>query len=226
MTEIQNLLFANADEKYAQFQANLTPTIPRELFIGVRVPVIRKLAKDLYKKGEYEEFIQTLPHVYYDENLLHGILLTQIKDVNNLIEELDRFLPFVDNWAVCDTMKPKVFSKHKEILLEKIQEWIHSDKTYTIRFGIGMMMGYFLDQDFKKEYLDWISKLRSEEYYVNMMIAWYFATALTKQWDASIEYLEQKKLDVWTHNKSIQKAIESRCISDERKEYLRSLKIK
>ncbi|MDO4466096.1 MAG: DNA alkylation repair protein [Bacillota bacterium] len=226
MTEFQDLLFMHKDESYAQFQANLTPNIPRELFIGVRVPVVRKLANDLWKQGNYNEFLHDLPHVYYDENMLHGILLSKIKDLDVLFEELERFLPYVDNWAVCDTMNPKVFLKHKERLLEKIQEWIHSEHTYTIRFGIGMLMGYFLNDDFKVEYLDWVSDLRSEEYYVNMMIAWYFATALTKQWDSAILWIEQKKMDTWTHNKAIQKAIESRLISEERKNYLRTLKIK
>lgn len=226
MTEIQRILFENQDKKYAIFQANLTPNVSKDLFIGVRVPKIREIAKSLYKKGEYQEFLHSLPHTYYDENMLHGILISLIKEYDVVIQELENFLPYVDNWAVCDTMNPKIFKKHKDVLLGKIQEWMKSNHTYTCRFGMGLLMGYFLDEDFKEEYLKWVCKVHSEEYYVNMMIAWYMATALTKQWNATIPVIESHILDPWTHNKSIQKAIESRVIPEERKNYLRSLKRK
>lgn len=224
MTDLKNRLFSLSDKTYAEFQAKLTPNIPRESFIGVRVPVLREFAKEYSKEPEHEEFMHRLPHEYYDENMLHGLLIERIRDYDKCIEETERFLPFVDNWAVCDIMSPKVFTKHKPELLCKIHEWTASDKPYTVRFGLEMLMSHFLDADFSSELLEIPAKVESSEYYVNMMIAWFFATALTKRWDAAIPYIENERLAVWTHNKSIQKAIESRRISDERKEYLRSLK--
>lgn len=224
MIDIQTKLFELSDEKYADFQAKLTPTVDRELFIGVRVPELRKLAKVLMKEPDHEAFINELPHKYYDENVLHGMMISEIKDFGQCIEAVDRFLPYVDNWAVCDTMSPKVFKKHKEELMEKIVEWSASDKTYTCRFGMGMLMKYFLDEDFSPEYLEIPAKVVSEEYYVNMMIAWFFATALAKQWDASIPYIEERRLSDWVHRKTIQKACESYRVTDEQKAYLRSLK--
>ena len=221
---IQPRLFELQDKQYAEFQAKLTPTIPIDRFIGVRVPDVRKLAKELFKDPEHKQFMHDLPHHYYDENMLHGLLVSEIKDYNECIEETDRFLPFVDNWAVCDIMSPKVFKKHKLELIDKIREWAASDKTYTIRFGLEMLMSHYLDEDFKSEYMEIPAAVQSEEYYVNMMIAWFFATALAKQWDNAIVYIEQQKMSPWVHNKTIQKACESYRINDEQKEYLRTLK--
>ena len=226
MKSIEKMLFELRDEEYAKFQAKLTPTVDPALFIGVRVPEVRKLAKKLKDNPDVAKFLKELPHKYYDENMLHGLLVSEIKDYEEAINETDKFLPFVDNWAVCDIMSPKIFKKHKEALIEKILEWTKSSETYTIRFGIEMLMSHYLDDDFKAEYLEIPVTVRSEEYYVNMMIAWFFATALTKQWDAAIPYIENHKLEKWTHNKTIQKAIESYRITDEQKTYLRTLKIK
>ena len=221
---VREELFALQDAAYADFQAKLTPGIPRESFIGVRVPEVRKLAKRLIKEPETKEFLRELPHPYYDENMLHGLLLSEMKDINVCIAAVDEFLPYVDNWAVCDIMSPKVFRKNKKALLEKIKEWSSSEKTYTCRFGIEMLMTYFLDEDFDPEYLAIPASVHSEEYYVKMMIAWFFATALAKQWDAAVKYLVDQRLDLWTHNKTIQKARESYRITPEQKEYLKTLK--
>lgn len=226
MKSFTELLFELRDEEYANFQAKLTPTVSPELFIGVRVPNVRKLAKLLKDNPDVETFLQELPHKYYDENMLHGLLISEIKDYNKAIKETNRFLPFVDNWAVCDIMSPKVFKKHKTELIGSIKKWVGSNKTYTKRFGIEMLMSHYLDDDFRAEYLDIVSVIRSKEYYVNMMIAWFFATALAKQWESTISYIENNRLDKWTHNKTIQKAVESYRITDEQKAYLKTLKIK
>lgn len=226
MRSITEALYELRDEEYARFQAKLTPSVDPERFIGVRVPEVRKLAKVLKNSPEGEAFLRELPHSYYDENMLHGLLLSEIRDFDQAIEETNRFLPYIDNWAVCDIMSPKVFKKHKGKLMPSIREWTDSNETYTIRFGIEMLMSHFLDDDFKAEYLDIPAGIRSEEYYVNMMIAWFFATALAKQWKSAISYLENDKLDKWTHNKTIQKAIESYRITDEQKTILRMLKRK
>ena len=221
---VQKRLFELADDKYADFQAKLTPTIDRSLFIGVRVPDVRKLAKELYKTNQFEAFIKELPHQYYDENMLHGLILSEFKDYEDCIAEVDRFLPYVDNWAVCDIMSPKIFNRNRIALLGKIKEWSASEKPYTCRFGIEMLMTYFLDDDFKPEYLEIPASVRSEEYYVQMMIAWFFATALAKQWDSAVKYIEEYRLDARIHNKTIQKARESYRITQEQKEYLKTLK--
>lgn len=223
MNKIEELLFEHRDAEYAVFQAKLTPSVDSELFIGVRVPEVRQLAKQLKADPISEEFIHSLPHKHYDENMLHGLLVSEIKDFEKAVEETDRFLPYVDNWAVCDIMSPKVFKKHKSELLEKIREWTDSKETYTIRFGIEMLMSHYLDEDFKPEYLEIPAKVHSDEYYVNMMTAWFFATALAKQWDSTIPYLEQRRLDEWVHKKTIQKARESYRITEEQKIYLKSL---
>lgn len=217
-------LFALQDVKYADFQSKLTPNIPRDRFIGVRVPAARNLAKQIIKEGKPEAFLRRLPHEYFDENLLHGMLIALIRDYDDCIAELERFLPYVDNWAVCDTMSPKVFRKHRPELLEHIFKWTASEKPYTIRFGIEMLMVHFLDEDFRPGYLEIPALVVSDEYYVKMMVAWFFATALAKQWDSSVKYLEQNRLETWTHNKAIQKAMESYRITDEQKAYLRTLK--
>lgn len=222
--EIQKKLFELQDIGYAEFQSKLTPTVPRETFIGVRVPELRKLTKNYIKDKESQKFLKELPHQFYDENMLHGLLLSEIKDYDSCINELDIFLPYVDNWAVCDIMSPKVFKKHKEKLLEKIKIWAAANQVYTCRFGLEMLMTHFLDEDYKPEYLEIAAGVHSEEYYVNMMIAWFFATALAKQWDTTIPYITENRLSEWVHNKTIQKARESYRITDEQKKYLKGLK--
>lgn len=223
-SKIQNQLFELADKKYAEFQAKLTPTVDKDLFIGVRVPDVRKLAKELYKSDQYAAFLKELPHKFYDENMLHGLILAEFKDYDECIAEVDKFLPFVDNWAVCDIMSPKCFKKNKDKLLQKIIEWSKSNAVYTSRFGIEMLMSHYLDDDFKVEYLEIPAGVELDDYYSKMMVAWFFATALTKQWDATIPYIETGKLETWTHNKTIQKARESFRITDEQKAYLKTLK--
>ena len=222
--KIQKELFALQDKEYMRFLSKLTPNISEDTIIGVRIPEIRKLAKKLVKNNEDEDFLKELPHKYYDENLLHGAIISESKNFEKCIKLLDNFLPFIDNWAVCDTISPKIFKKHKKELIEKIKEWSQSDKTYTCRFGVEMLMTHFLDEDFKKEYLEIVANIHSEEYYVKMVVAWFFATALAKQWDYAVIYLENNRLDVWVHNKTIQKARESLRISMEKKEYLKKLK--
>ncbi|MDO4490302.1 MAG: DNA alkylation repair protein [Lachnospiraceae bacterium] len=221
---IRERLFELQDKEYAAFQVRLTPGIPQELFIGVRVPLLRKLARELQGSPEAEEFLNNLPHTYYDENILHGCLLSGMKEYDRVMERLEEFLPFVDNWAVCDTMSPKVFKRNRERLIHKISQWCSSEHTYTCRFGMGMLMGHFLDEDFKEEYLELPAAIHREEYYVQMMQAWYYATALAKQWEATIPYIREGRLDRWVHNKTIQKARESYRITPEQKEYLKTLK--
>ncbi|MBL6465865.1 MAG: DNA alkylation repair protein [Peptostreptococcus stomatis] len=222
--KIYKELEAIKEEEYAAFQARLIPSIDPSTIMGIRVPKLRALAKSYIKDQECQDFLVSLPHDYYDENMLHGILVSEIKDFDTCIDKLEAFLPYVDNWAVCDIMSPRVFKKHKEELLDRIKLWISSDQTYTCRFGLEMLMTHFLDDDFKPDYLELVAGLRSQEYYVNMMIAWFFATALAKQWEASLPYIEARSLDDWTHNKAIQKARESLRISKERKDYLKGLK--
>lgn len=224
--EIRKELFLRQDQKYRQFQSKLIPTMEFDRVIGVRTPELRLYAKELVKQERITEFLRDLPHKYFDENQLHAFLISEIKDFEKCLEEVERFLPYVDNWATCDQMSPKIFKKHREELLEAIYSWMESDKTYTIRFAIGMLMKYFLEEDFQIEYAKKIAAVKSEEYYVNMMIAWYFATALAKQYEAIIPFIEGQCLDVWTHNKAIQKSVESYRITKKQKEYLRSLRRK
>ena len=224
--KIREKLFSMQDKKYRDFQAKLIPTVATDSVIGVRTPALRTYAKELLKEGKYEAFLQDLPHRYFDENQLHAFIISGIKDYEKCMEEVCRFLPYVDNWATCDQMSPKVFRKQKAELLKQIKKWIKSDETYTVRFAIGMLMEHFLDDDFAPEYPKMVASVRSEEYYINMMIAWYFATALAKQYEAVLPYIEGKKLDPWTHNKAIQKSVESYRITDEQKTYLKSLKVK
>lgn len=224
MTELQKRLFELSDKNYALFQAKLIPTVPQEKVIGVRVPVLRQFAKDFEKKPECRNFLNTLPHIYYDENMLHSILLSRMKDYDQCIAAVEIFLPYVDNWAVCDILSPKIFNKHKDKLILKIKDWITSDKSYTCRFGMGMLMTHYLDEDFQPEYLELPQKVDSDEYYVKMMVAWFFATALAKQWDDTIPYIEECRLPEWTHKKTIQKACESYRITDEQKAYLKTLR--
>ena len=225
MTEIQQRLFALQDAGYRDFHAALMPTVPKALVIGVRSPALRALAKELKGTELASDFMAALPHEYYEENNLHAALIGHIRDFDACMAELERFLPFVDNWATCDMMNPKALAKDKAALLERIRLWLQSSHTYTVRFGMGMLMRYFLEEDFREEYLALVASVQSEEYYVRMMQAWYFATALAKQYEAAVKYLEQRKLGAWVHNKTIQKARESYRISDEQKEYLKSLKI-
>lgn len=224
--EIRQGLFALKDEKYREFHKKLIPTVDENTVIGIRTPALRKYAKEVSGTPGAVIFMQTLPHEYYEENNLHGMLIETMKDYDECIAYLDEFLPYVDNWATCDLISPRVFKKHKDELLVKIKEWMASDRVYTIRFGMEMLMTHFLDEDFKPEYLGMAADVHSEEYYVNMMIAWFFATALAKQYEASLPYIENHCMDRWTHNKTIQKAIESYRITDEQKRYLKSLKIK
>lgn len=222
---IQSLLFAKQDIKYRDFQAPLFPNIDKERMIGVRTPELKKLAKELFGSELANKFIETLPHQYFDENQLHAFLISLIKDYKTCLKEVERFLPYIDNWGTCDQLSPKVFAKHKEELVVDIKRWIKSKHTYTVRFAIGMLLGLYLDESFKEDYLELVSGVKSDEYYINMMIAWYFATALAKQYDSTIKYIEDKQLDPWVHNKTIQKAVESYRITNEQKAYLKSLKI-
>jgi len=224
--EIRRRLFELQDLKYKEFTCKLIPTIDPDTVIGVRTPELRKLAKEYARTPQADEFQAALPHKYYEENNIHGFLIENIKDYDRAIQAMEAFLPFIDNWATCDSISPKVFKKHLPELYEKIKIWLKSDRTYTVRFGIGMLMSFYLDDSFREEMPALVAGIRSEEYYINMMIAWYFATALAKQHDAAMPFLEERRLDKWTHNKAIQKAIESYRISEETKAYLRTLKIK
>lgn len=223
---VQGKLFELQDLSYRDFHARLMPTVSKERVIGVRTPALRKFAKEFGKTKEAEEFLKQLPHEYYEEDNLHGFLIAGMKDFDRCTEELDRFLPYVDNWATCDLMSPKIFKKHLQELLVKIRVWTASEHTYMIRFGVGMLMSLYLDDAFELEYPEMVSGIRSDEYYVNMMIAWYFATALAKQYEAVLPFIENGRLDKWTHNKAIQKAVESCRVSDGQKAYLRTLKIR
>lgn len=222
---VQTQLFAMQDLQYQAFQRRLIPTVDPETVIGVRTPELRKFAKAFAKGPEASEFLRILPHPYYEENNLHGFLIESMKDYGQTIAALERFLPYVDNWATCDLMRPKSFQKHLPELLEQIKLWIASEHTYTVRFAIEMLMTFYLDEQFQPVYPAMVAEVRSEEYYVNMMIAWYFATALAKQYKEALPYIENHRLDPWTHNKAIQKAMESYRVTDAQKAYLRSLKI-
>ena len=224
--EIQEELYKLQDLKYRDMQVRIIPTVAPERLIGVRTPALRSYAKELLKRDDIGSFLGKLPHDYFDENQLHAFIISGIKDYDKCLSEVDKFLPYVDNWATCDQMSPKVFKKHRKELLDSIRKWIVSDKTYVIRFAVGMLMEHFLDEDFDLEYPEMVVALRSEEYYVNMMIAWYFATALAKQYDQVLPFIENRALDTWTHNKAIQKSVESYRITPEQKEYLKQLKIK
>ena len=217
---IQEKLFSLRDEKYAAFSAKLIPTVPPERFIGVRSPQLRSLAKEL--KNNASEFIGELPHRYHEENMLHAYLLCEEKKYAILVDETERFLPYIDNWAVCDSLAPRLFARHKEELLPKIREWMASKHEYTVRFGIGMLMRHYLDADFRPEHLRWVAAIEREEYYIKMMPACYFATALAKQWDATLPMLDA--LEGWVRGKSIQKALESFRVSDDHKTILRKLR--
>ena len=223
---IRETLLSLQDGEFAAFQARLLPNIAPERIIGVRTPELRKLAKQLRGSSDGEAFLKALPHDFFEENNLHAFLLCETKDFERCVQAVEEFLPYVDNWATCDQLRPKAFARNKQALLPHICSWLDSDREYIRRFGIGMLMSHFLDEDFREEYLRWVSDIHSEEYYVNMMIAWYFATALAKQYEAALPFIENRRLDPWVHNKTIQKALESLRVSDERKIYLKTLKIK
>lgn len=224
--EVREELFRLQDTAYREFQLGVMPTVDASTVIGVRTPALRKLAKQLGRRDDVDVFLSDLPHTYFDENQLHAFIVSDMRDYATCVAEVERFLPYVDNWATCDQMSPRVFKRHRAELLESIKRWVASDRTYTMRFGVGMLMEHYLDEDFDPVYLDMVAGVTSEEYYVRMMVAWYFATGLAKQYDAAIPFLTERRLDDWTHNKTIQKAIESRRISAEQKDYLRSLRVK
>ena len=219
-------LFRMQDKDYALMQTKIIPTVAADRIIGVRTPALRTFAKSLYKDSDIDAFLSSVPHQYFDEDQLHAFILSLEKNFDKCIAEVDAFLPYIDNWATCDQLSPKVFKKEPEKLLPHIQSWIKSDRTYTVRFAIGMLMQHFLDERFDVKYADLAAAVRSEEYYVNMMIAWYFATALAKQYESILPYLEEKRLDDWVHNKAIQKSVETYRITDEQKAYLKTLKVR
>lgn len=223
--EIRARLFEMRDEKYKDFNAKLIPNVDAGTVIGVRTPALRKYAKELSKRPDIDEFISELPHKFFEENQLHGFIISEIKDYERCLRETERFLPYIDNWATCDQTLPKVFSKHTKELFPVIKKWLKSEHTYTVRFGIGCLMRHYLDDLFSEECLGLVAGVTHQDYYVKMMAAWYFATALAKRYDETLPYIEEKRLEPWTHNKAVQKAIESYRITDEQKKYLRSLKI-
>ena len=223
-TALLKQLFTLQDIGYRDFHSRLIPNIDKAQIIGIRMPILRKFAKNFSKTEEAKRFLHELPHQYYEENNLHMMLITGIRDYETCLAEIERFLPYIDNWATCDFPEPKCFTKHKKDLLPHIRQWIASGKTYAVRYGIGLLMRMYLDEDFTPEYPAMAAEVASEEYYVNMMIAWYFATALAKQWDSVISYLEERRLSPWVHKKTIQKAIESYRITQEQKNYLRTLR--
>lgn len=223
--EIVAEIFRLQDKDYAEFQAKLIPTVRADAIIGVRTPALRAFARRLCKDEGITAFLRNLPHEYFEENQLHAFVISLEKDFEKCAAEVEAFLPFVDNWATCDQLSPKAFKKEPERLLPYIKSWLKSDKVYTVRFAIGMLMEHFLDERFDAKYTDMVAAVRSDEYYINMMIAWYFATALAKQYDAILPYIEGKKLDDWTHNKAIQKSVESYRITAEQKAYLKTLRV-
>ena len=227
MTQIQEILFEYEDKKYADFSAKLIPTLPRDAFIGVRSPCYKEIVKRVKElpASELQSFLQSLPHKYHEENSLHIALINKIKSYEDCLAELTRFLPYINSWAISDALNPPVLKKNRQLLLPKLQEWMQDPAPFTKRVGLLLLMKYFLDDDFTPAYLELPAKIRSQEYYVNMMIAWFFAEALVKQWDAAIPYIQNKKLAPWTHNKAIQKACESYRVLPEHKEYLKTLKI-
>ena len=223
MNIIEELLKIN-DLEYVSFQSKLIPNINPDTIIGVKTPELKRIAKELYKNNDYENFLNSLPHKYFEENIIHGLLISEFKDYNLCINYIDKFLPYIDNWAVCDQTNPKIFKKHKEEVIIKIKEWINSNEIYKIRFGVKTLMSHFLDDDFNKDYLKLPLIIKNDDYYVKMMIAWYYATALAKQYDEAIKIIESNELDIFIHNKTIQKAIESFRVTDDHKKYLRTLK--
>ena len=226
ISEIRTELKSLQDAQYREMQTRIIPTVMPDSIIGVRTPALRQMAKKYERAENIDVFLSDLPHRYFEENQLHAFIVSGMKDYEECLCALNRFLPYVDNWATCDQMSPRVFKKHRPELMESIREWLSSAQTYTIRFGIGMLMEHYLDEDYHPAYPEMAAAVRSEEYYVNMMIAWYFATALAKQYETVLPFIREHRLDPWTHNKAIQKSIESYRITPEQKEYLKSLKIR
>lgn len=224
MKDIQNKLFELCDSEYKKFHSSLVPTIDLDKIIGVRVPTLRKFAREFFKTTDTSVFCDSLPHKYYEENSLHAFLICEIKNFDECITALNKFLPYVDNWGTCDSIRPKCFAKNKDSLILHIENWLNSSHTYTVRFGIEMLMTHFLDEGFDKRFLERVSEIESQEYYVNMMVSWYFATALAKQWESAIPFIEENRLGDWVHNKTIQKAVESYRITEEQKNYLKALR--
>ena len=227
MDVIVKKLFDNRDLEYRDFHSRLIPNIDKERIIGVRTPVLRKLAKEISKSDYVDEFLEELPHKYNEENMLHGMILSiKYKDISVLLLKLDKFLEYVDNWAITDMISPKIFKKYPDKVYKYILKWINSKHEYKMRFGIVSLLQFYLDENYNKEILNVVSKIKSDYFYVKMAIAWFYSFALIKQYDDTIIYFENRLLGKWIHNKSIQKAIESYRVDKERKEYLRSLKIK
>ncbi len=221
---VYDLLIREKDEEYKDFQAKLVPNISPDTMIGVRTPQMRKIAKEVFNSESRDEFLKDLPHGYYEENLVHFFVIAMIKDFDQCVRAVEEFLPYIDCWPVSDQATPKTFTRNHEKLLPYIRKWIKSDHIYTARFGIRMLMNEFLDEDFKPDYLEWVASVKGEDYYIKMMVAWYFATALAKKYNETIPFFEQRRLDEWVHRKAIQKAVESYRVSDEHKEYLKSLR--
>ena len=217
-------LIAVKDEEYRAFQVKLVPNIPAETILGVRTPDLRQIAKELFESADREAFLKSLPHTYYEENLVHFFVLAMIKDFDSCVQGVEAFLPYVDCWPVSDQATPKAFRKNHEKLLPYIRKWIASEHVYTARFGLRMLMNEFLDDDFKEEYLELAAQKKGEDYYLRMMVAWFFATALAKRYDETVPYFEEHRLDEWVHRKAIQKAVESYRVTDAHKAYLRSLR--
>ena len=225
MTELQQRLFELQDLKYRDFHSRLMPGVDKDKIIGIRTPVLKKFAKEYMKEPGWAQFLKELPHKYYEEDNLHMILIGSIRDYDTCMAELKNMLPYIDNWATCDFPTPRIFEDHKEDVLKEIDSFIASNHTYTVRYGIGLLMRLFLDDDFRPEYPEKVAAVHSDEYYINMMIAWYFATALAKQWEAVVPYIEEEhRLDDWVHRKTIQKAVESYRITDEQKAYLKTFR--
>lgn len=222
---IRNSLFDMQDTAYRDFHSRLVPTLEKESIIGVRTPHLRKFTKELMRSVCIDEFLCDLPHKYYEENNVHGFIIQYSESFDRCIELLDKFLPYIDNWATCDMLRPGCFKNNTGLLYPYVLKWLNDDKVYTVRFAIGCLNSYYLDECFRKEHLQLVTDIMSDEYYVNMMRAWYFATALTKQYDDTLPFIEKRVLDRWTHNKAIQKAVESYRIHPQIKEYLRTLKI-
>jgi len=223
---IRHRLGLLADDDYKAFMIKLLPTVDKNSVIGVRMPRLRALSKELWKSGGAEEFMDSLPHELYDENMLHALLICDIRDYSECIERIDAFLPFVDNWGTCDSLRPKCFAKNRDRLISDIERWISSERVYTKRFGLEMLMTHYLDENFEPAMLELAASVTGEDYYLRMMVAWYFATALSKQYENAISYLTERRLPVWVHNKTVQKATESLRISCEKKDFLRTLRIK
>lgn len=225
MTKIQQYLLSQADAKYRDFTLPLMPTVDEKTFIGVRLPVLKKYAKELDADSRLE-FLNSLPHKYHEENILHAFILSNMKDYDEFIRCVDAFLPFVTNWSVCDTLCNKHLNKYKKELIREVYKWLESKEVYRVRYAVKCLMNYYLDGDFKEEHIERVQRVKLEDYYVRMMIAWYLATGLAKNYDSFIKVIEEKQFDSFTHNKAIQKAVESYRVSDEHKNHLKSLKIK